>query len=60
MKASIIEILVDLLLRTTNLKICALSLMAISNILIFKEAIENNKVSINKIFENNTKFILND
>ncbi len=60
LKANIVEILVNLLLKTVNFKVSALSLMAISNILIFKESIENNRQSILKIFENNQRFILNE
>ena len=47
----------NLLLRTYNQKICALCLMSISNIMIFKDSVENNKVFVIKMFENNNIFI---
>jgi len=46
LEASIVNILVNITLQINNQKIMALSLMALSNILIFKESIQSNKESI--------------
>ena len=60
LEASIVNILVNITLQINNQKIMALSLMALSNILIFKESIQSNKESIIQIFQSNQKFILID